>query len=259
MASRDRQPARGIARYNSWMRLLDLTLPTPEENLALDEALLESAESEVLRLWESPTPMVVVGRASKMEEEVNVDACRAAGVPILRRHSGGATIVAGPGCLMYAVVLSYQLRPHLRMIDQAHRFVLETLASGLRDFIPQVQSDGISDLTLAGGMKFSGNALRCGRTHLLYHGTLLFDFPLPLIDQLLLEPPRQPDYRQRRSHREFVANLTLPRERLREAVLTAWRAANEGQPLDPLEAWPVELTNQLAVERYSSHDWNWQR
>jgi lipoate-protein ligase A len=49
------------------MKLLDLTLPTPAENLALDEALLDAAEAgelpdEVLRLWEFPQAVVVIGR-----------------------------------------------------------------------------------------------------------------------------------------------------------------------------------------------------
>ncbi len=35
------------------------------------------------------------------------------GIPVLRRASGGAAIVIGPGCLMYALVLSYELRPSL--------------------------------------------------------------------------------------------------------------------------------------------------
>jgi len=50
------------------MRYLDLTLPSPAENLALDEALLEEAEAsgrptETLRLWEPRQPAVVVGRS----------------------------------------------------------------------------------------------------------------------------------------------------------------------------------------------------
>jgi len=70
------------------MKLLDLTLPTPAENVALDEALLDAAEAgeindEVLRLWESPTVAVVVGRSSRVEEEVNLVACQEAGIPIL--------------------------------------------------------------------------------------------------------------------------------------------------------------------------------
>ncbi len=105
------------------MKLLEITLPTPAENLALDEALLLAAEEsghaqEVLRLWEPASPMVVVGRASRVTEEVDVDACRELDIPIFRRSSGGATIITGPGCLMYAVVLGYEHRPQLRMIDE---------------------------------------------------------------------------------------------------------------------------------------------
>jgi lipoate-protein ligase A len=87
------------------MKLLDLTLPTPEENLALDEALLDEADAagrplETLRLWEPRQTFVVVGRSSSLEREVRLDRCRERGLPILRRVSGGAAIVAGPGCLM---------------------------------------------------------------------------------------------------------------------------------------------------------------
>ena len=58
------------------MKVLDLTLPTPAENLACDEALLDAAESgaggEALRFWESPVHFVVVGYANKVATEVNV-------------------------------------------------------------------------------------------------------------------------------------------------------------------------------------------
>jgi len=111
---------------------------------ALDEALLEEAEAtaaptETLRLWESPQPLVVIGRSSRIDAEVRVDVCRASGIPILRRVSGGAAVVAGPGCLMYALVLSYRLRPHLRMLSQAHRHVLNMLASALGSLVSGVQ------------------------------------------------------------------------------------------------------------------------
>ena len=63
-------------------RLLDLTLPSPEENLALDEALLLEAEAqlargeapagcEVLRFWESPAAFVVLGVACRLAEDVD--------------------------------------------------------------------------------------------------------------------------------------------------------------------------------------------
>jgi len=239
------------------MRYLDLTLPTAAENLALDEALLDEAEAaddpvETLRIWEPRQPMVVVGRSSRLAEEVHQDRCRRDGVPVLRRSSGGAAVVTGPGCLMYAVVLDYARRPLLRAVDHAHHFVLRTLVGALGALVPSVRCQGTSDL-VAGDRKFSGNSLRCKRRHLLYHGTLLYDFPLELIDRYLSMPPRQPDYRSGRSHDDFVANLPLEAEAIREALRTAWDAR------EPCDAWPRELTERLAAEKFSQAEWNARR
>src|SRR6476469_5249516 len=112
---------------NEAMQRVDLTLPTAVENVALDEALLDSAEAgsghdEYLRIWESPEPCVVIGRSSQISREVNAAECRSRSIPIVRRSSGGAAIVAGPGCLMYAVVISHRARPDLFDITRAHRF-----------------------------------------------------------------------------------------------------------------------------------------
>ena len=239
------------------MQLLDLTLPTPAENVALDEALLDAAEAgelpgDVLRLWESPQPIVVVGRSSRVAEEVRLDACREANVPILRRASGGAAIVAGPGCLMYAAVLRYSGREYLRRLDEAHGHVLSMVATAVGTRVRGVQHVGTSDLALD-GRKFSGNSLRCKREHFLYHGTLLYAFDLSLLTRLLRMPPRQPEYRGGRPHDEFVANLPVSGVELRR-VLAAGFDADE-----VLTNWPLALTKQLADERYSQLAWNQQR
>jgi lipoate-protein ligase A len=245
------------------MRRLDLTLPTPAENLALDEALLdwaeeEGSEGEFLRLWESPAPLVVVGRSSRVELEVDTAACHERGIPVLRRSSGGAAIVAGPGCLMVAVVLSYQFRPELRDIGRAHKLVLGRLADALRPLLvpaADVAQAGTSDLVLieqshAAPRKFSGNSLRAKRTHLLYHGMLLYDFDLPLINTCLKMPPRQPDYRAARPHRDFVTNLPLSRSTIVEAIGNAWPTSEDHQD------WPQERVRRLVAERFSRDDWN---
>jgi len=236
------------------MRYLDLTLPTAAENLALDEALLDEAEAvgepqETLRLWEPLVPMVVVGRSSRIADEVPLEGCRQRGIPVLRRSSGGLSIVTGPGCLMYALVLSYQRRPALRMLDEAHRFVLGRLVSALQPLVPTVALRGTSDLTID-GRKFSGNSVRCKREHFLYHGTLLYDFPLDLIDTCLAMPPREPDYRQGRKHHAFVVNLPAPADAIRQALVNAWEAQ------EPYPNWPRQLTAQLTAERFSQSAWN---
>jgi lipoate-protein ligase A len=244
------------------MLLFDLTLPTPAGNVALDEALVEEAEAggtacELLRFWESPAPLVVIGRSSRPEVEVHLAQCAGAGIPVIRRTSGGASIVTGPGCLMYALVLSYELRPQLKAIDVAHRFVLSRLVEALRPIVPSVAHHGTSDMTVRESansatavQKFSGNSLRVRRRHMLYHGTLLYNFDVALIERYLAHPPREPQYRAGRRHAEFIANLPVTSEQLRAAIAGAW-GANE-----ILVDWPRERTARLVADRYLRDDWN---
>lgn len=237
------------------MLLLELTLPTPAENLALDEALLDATETgeiqdDLLRLWEPESGhFVVLGRSSQAAIEANLPACREANIPLLRRSSGGAAIVAGPGCLMYGVVLSYERHPALRMLDQAHAYVLVRVAAGLASLGITVKQQGTSDLVW-NGRKVSGNSLRCKRDHLLYHGTLLYNFDLSLIGKLLGTPPRQPEYRAGREHGEFVANLPVSGAALRRAMAEAFDAS------EPLADWPRTRTARLVSDRYGREEWN---
>ena len=150
---------------------------------------------------------------------------------------------------MYAVVLSYDQRPELRSIDRAHRFVIERIAGVLKQNVPDVHCAGTSDLAI-GDRKFSGNSLRCKRRHFLYHGTLLYDFPLDRIGQLLKMPARQPHYRHQRSHAEFLMNLPLSAADLRRALAAAFDAT------ETITAWPRELAAQLVAEKYSRAQWN---
>jgi lipoate-protein ligase A len=239
------------------MHLLDQTFPTPEENLACDEALLNAAEQageprEVLRFWESDRPLVVVGYSSHVEREVHQDYCRRSQIPILRRTSGGAAVVAGPGCLMYALVLSYQLRPQLRDLGVAHDVVMGRMLAALAPLVPDLEFRGTCDLALD-GRKVSGNSVRCRRDHLLYHGTLLYRFPLELLDACLAMPPRQPDYRSGRGHSAFVANLPLNADRIKSELARAWQAKTPGTPPSPSEL------HALIAEKYGRPEWNFKR
>lgn len=237
------------------MRLLDFSASTVAENLAIDEAILEEAEllgsetPELLRLWEMPTTCVILGRSSKAEVEVNMDAVRRDGIPVMRRSSGGATVVAGPGCLMYSVLLSYEKRPYLRNLNEAHREVMEKLVEAIQPYVPEIDWDGTCDLTLE-GRKLSGNALRCRLKYLLYHGTFLLGFPISSIEHYLLEPPRQPDYRLKRKHADFVTSLPMQSDHLRRRLIEVWGANDKASLPSP------QFVEKLLQERYSNPEWH---
>jgi len=244
---------------------LDVTLPSVAENLALDEALLELAHDGLattvcVRTWMAAEPTVVLGSSSRVDEEINLSACETAGVRVVRRPSGGATVVLGPGCLMWSVIT-----PHpagVPPIEAIHASMLEPLAVAINDALPsvalhagwRVARRGTSDLAVrvdrdAPERKVSGNALRVRRHGVLYHGTLLDGFDLGLVGQVLRHPPREPDYRSRRSHGDFLMNLALGRETLERIVRTAFQATRvHGE-------WPRDRVARLVADRYGTSEW----
>ncbi len=237
------------------MKVLDYTLPSPAENLALDEALLLAAEGgtggEVLRLWELPTLAVVVGSGGAVGIDVNLTACEADGVPVLRRASGGGTVLLGPGCLCFSLVLGYDHAPGLNEIPASNRYILARVVRALAPAVAAVV-EGTSDLA-AGGVKFSGNAQQRKRRHFLHHGTLLCGFDLARVPKYLHPPERQPAYRRDRPHGEFVANLPLTADAAKALLVSEWRPDGEYGPL------PLAAVRELVAEKYARDAWNRRR
>ena len=234
---------------------LDFTLPTVEENLALDEALLLAAEESgggpVLRVWESPVTTVVLGASSRFNEDVEVEACLADEVGIARRSSGGGTVVIGPGALNMTVVLPNDAAPGLEAVDTAQAFVLERVAASIREAGLAVQVQGSGDLTLD-GRKFAGSAQRRLRCYFLVHASLLYDFPLERVVRYTRPPRRQPAYRAGRTHLDFLTNLPLRRERLLQAIRDAWLTAGESERFTVL---PTELVKELVATKFGDPNW----
>jgi lipoate-protein ligase A len=255
------------------MKWLDLTLPTPAENLACDEALLDSCdeggEDEILRWWESRQYFVVVGYGERAESEVDLAACAARNIPVLRRTSGGGTVLQGPGCLNYSLILKIDAASALRGIVSTNRYVMERNRAALQSLVassrrrdqipsggfipesgePKIEVRGHTDL-VTDGRKFSGNAQRRKKRFLLFHGTLLLNFELRMIEETLPLPSRQPVYRQHRSHKDFLTNLGLSAGPVKQVLREAWNA------VEPFNEVPMEKIALLARDKYATDEWN---
>lgn len=234
------------------MLFLNLTYPDPAANLALDEALLSAAESgslgESLRIWESPVYFVVLGYASKWKTETCEDYCRKNSVPILRRKSGGATVLQGPGCLNFSLVLhahpQFGIRSDTRRIMECHLDAISRL-----ELPGNFEIQGISDLTW-NGKKFSGNAMRRGKNYFLFHGTFLYHFDLDRVSLALGHPDREPPYRAKRSHQDFLTNLPAKPKKIIELLKKKWQAH------DQLKQPPIVEAEELIKNFYANSDWN---
>jgi lipoate-protein ligase A len=237
------------------MTLLDLTLSTAAENVALDEALLLAAEvgtgGEVLRLWSQPYPAVIVGAGGSVEIDVDRAACAADGVPIVRRASGGGTVLIDPGSLCVSVVLRTD-RPGLDSIAGATAFVMGKLRDAVKAAVPGVEIAGTGDLAVT-GRKVSGSAQQRKRRHFLHHATLLCGFDAVCIARYLRPPERQPAYRAGRDHTDFMTHIPRDPAQLKEDVIAVW------EPVGEYPNPPLDRMRELVAEKYGRDEWNLRR
>ncbi|MHC4945308.1 MAG: lipoyl protein ligase domain-containing protein, partial [Planctomycetota bacterium] len=103
--------------------------------------------------------------------------------------------------------------------------------------VPGISRQGNSDLAL-GNRKIGGACIYRSRGILYYSTTLLVRPDLKMVDRYLKHPPREPDYREGRSHAEFMGRLSpdsWPGE-ADDLVRALRRALRPGQVLKALSS-----------------------
>ncbi len=152
-------------------------------------------------------PVVVLGRGSRPEAEVDLEACRADGVPVLRRRGGGCAVVIDPGNVVVSVAAAGMPLGHHRQHFSA---LSDWLIEGLqRVGIGGVRREAICDLAL-GDRKVGGACLYRSGDLLYYTASLLIDPDLERVERYLPHPPREPEWRRGRSHSDFMGALPVP-------------------------------------------------
>jgi lipoate-protein ligase A len=235
------------------MQYIELTLPDPASNLACDEALVELFEAQrapdgILRIWEPKNHFIVLGHSNRIDSEVDFAACESERLSIFRRLSGGGTVMQGPGCLNYSLILRNGVDIPLG-IAESFQVVLEHHKQCIQEMIgDRVEIAGVSDLVIK-GRKFSGNAQYRKRRFTLVHGTFLLNLDPAIVARCLRLPSKQPAYRQNRSHDSFMRNLHLDPNEVRKTLRAAWSAS------DQFTEVPNAMIADLKKSRYGRPDW----
>jgi len=209
------------------MIVKDISFASVEDNILYDENLFECAETglggETLRFWEMPSFCIVLGRVSKEPLEVKKDEAAKDDVNIVRRMSGGGTVLLGPGCLNYSLILSFADRPELKDIKKSYEYILGNICDSFQNIGIKAEFEPLSDMAI-GARKFSGNAQWRKKKFMLHHGTILYDFPIEKTERYLKMPPEEPPYRRGRSHSEFLCNAGAKAAEIKKAIEKAFTA-----------------------------------
>lgn len=179
-----------------------------------DEDLIERVRAGAAwayRSWEPAQIVVVLGRGNQAEHEVWQERCQEDMVPIIRRRGGGGTVVLSPGTLVISLVKRVQHQYHFHeYFQQMNTYIIEALESV---GISHLNQQGYSDICIR-DRKILGSSMYRSRDILFYTASLMIANDLTLLDRYLKHPSKEPEYRQGRSHLEFVTTIALEYPRL---------------------------------------------
>jgi lipoate-protein ligase A len=222
-------------------------------NLALEEALARAGPpTPLLRIWQNDS-CVVIGRAQRVAREVNLAACAASGVPVLRRASGGGTVYQDLGNLN----ISLAVPGRAPAVAAGLAALVAAVVDGLG--LPSSVGDRGVFAGPAGPAKVSGLASQVTRDGSLAHATLLVTTPADRVGAFLTPAPE--DTHPSDSRRSHVASLRelgceASVAQARGAVLA--EAARTYGPLSPrpLHDGEFRWRQRLLAMRYRNDSWH---
>lgn len=189
------------------------------EQLQIEEALVRSDDRNWIILNFGTPPAIVMGISGKQELLINREKIKSAPIPIIRRFSGGGTVVVDEHTLFYTLIgnrsaLDFPCYPNelMRWTEKLYLPAFADLPFALRDH----------DYVLH-NKKFGGNAQYLSKNRWLHHSSFLWDYTPHKMDYLLM-PPKMPAYRQERSHTDFLCPLKQhfpSQERFKSQMLKA--------------------------------------
>ena len=174
----------------SSFRLIDSGVRDGRMQIAETAALIEMHAAgqmpDLVRFLRFP-PTVLIGRHQIMSSEVHVERCRAEGVGLVRRVTGGGTIYLDEGQVGWELIFDRRaiLQPTL---SEYARTICEAVASGLSDaFGIDARYRPRNDIEV-GGRKISGTGGYFSGSTLVYQGTVLVDMDATRMARLINIP-----------------------------------------------------------------------
>lgn len=170
--------------------------------LQLEEALFRADSRNWCIINQGSCPGIVMGISSQVEKLVHIDRWKQKPIPIVRRYSGGGTVVVDEKTLFVSFILN---KKHLeapafpanimKWSEELYQPIFDHSSFALRE----------NDYVI-GNQKFGGNAQSIAKERFVHHSTLLWDYNSELMNLLTL-PEKRPQYRKDREHGDFLCSL----------------------------------------------------
>ncbi len=190
-----------------------------------DTELLRSGDfSGGYKVWVPDHLMVVIGKGSDPNLELKPDPISEDSVPVIRRGTGGCAVVLSPEMVVVSFVLK---NDNDKKQEEYFRLFDKMIISAFRKLgVENLEMAGISDIAL-NGLKVAGSSIYRNKDIVFFHAIINLNGKTDSMERYLKFPPREPDYRQGRSHKDFVTSFRaegyeIDPEKLDSALKTEW-------------------------------------
>ncbi len=225
--------------------------------MAVDRGL----SPNTLVLCSPSSPYVCIGYHQDLEQEVDVEFCREAGLPIIRRGQGGGAVYLDSNQVFYQYVLRKESRLASGSVEDFFRRLLSVTVSVYRELGLNAEYKPINDVVV-NGKKISGNgAGELGSTRILV-GNVILDIDYDMMARVLRVPDEKFRDKMAKSMREWVTSLRRELgfkpsyRRIKELVVRACeeelgvRVVEDGPSGEELRIWKEEVK-----PKHLSEDW----
>ena len=248
-------------------------------NMAIDEAMLLTQKASfqpTLRFYDWLRPAFTFGYFQRISEEVDVTACDIHDIELVRRITGGGTVIHGWD-VTYTVIVPHGSGTFPKDISAAYCTISDCLINGLQrlriDVTHQVEKPTMDDSpnicltnpaqydTLLNEKKVAGVSQRRNRTGVMYQGYIALDLPS---SEVLALASRQVSFNQVAAGKSTAINqfrsAPIYRNQLEDAVAVGFEETL-GVRLIRTELLPQEMATaqSLAQTKYGSAEWNFRR
>ena len=167
--------------------------------LAMEEFVASKIEGEAFFVWRVG-PTVIFGKNQVLENEVNLNYCKAVGVDVVQRKSGGGCVYSDKGNIMISYI------SERGVVSEVFDRYLSGLTDCLRSLGLDAVKSGRNDI-LIDGRKVSGNAFHQLPDRSVVHGTLLYSTDLEALTEAIKPPVEKLSRHGVESVRQRVVNL----------------------------------------------------
>jgi lipoate-protein ligase A len=168
------------------------------QQLQIEEALFRAGDGNWCLLNDGTDPAIVMGICGSSD-----DVASNCPFPIIRRFTGGGTVVVDEETVFFSLILNGSDLPCSSTPHDVMRWSLGLLHPA---FLPSTLCLEEQDYVLD-GQKVGGNAQSFGRGRLVHHTSFLWSWQEERM-ALLSMPQRQPAYRAQRGHEAFCNRLS---------------------------------------------------